>query len=91
MVLPPSSPSSSSAPTPGGVSPVPPGQRRGRWVAVVTGAISILVGVLYLAMIVVLDARGPLQPPPPEALGLTAAAGGAAAVPAAAATAPPLA
>jgi hypothetical protein len=36
----------------------------------VTGAISVLIGVLYLALIVVLDSRGPLQPPPPEALGL---------------------
>ena len=34
---------------------------RGRWVA-------ILIGVLYLVLIVVLDSRGPLQPPPPEAL-----------------------
>lgn len=42
---------------------------RGRWVAIVTGAISVLIGVLYLAMIVVLDSRGPLQPPPPEAMG----------------------
>ena len=42
---------------------------RGRWIAIVTGAISVLIGVLYLAMIVVLDSRGPLQPPPPEALG----------------------
>lgn len=41
---------------------------RGRWVAIITGAISILIGVLYLALIVVLDSRGPLQPPPPEAL-----------------------
>jgi hypothetical protein len=45
-----------------------PESPRGRWVAIVTGAISILIGVLYLALIVVLDARGPLQPPPPEAL-----------------------
>lgn len=44
--------------------------RRGRWVAIVTGAISILIGVLYLALILVLDSRGPLQPPPPEAMGL---------------------
>lgn len=47
--------------------PEPP-SRRGRWVAIVTGAISILIGLLYLALIVVLDSRGPLQPPPPEAL-----------------------
>jgi hypothetical protein len=44
---------------------------RGRWVAIVTGAISIAIAVAYLALITVLDARGPLQPPPPEALGLT--------------------
>lgn len=43
-------------------------QSRGRWVAIITGAISILIGVLYLVLIVVLDSRGPLQPPPPEAL-----------------------
>ncbi|MBM5813186.1 MAG: hypothetical protein FJ062_00225 [Cyanobacteria bacterium M_DeepCast_100m_m1_067] len=46
----------------------PPVAGRGRWVAILTGAISILIGVLYLALIVVLDSRGPLQPPPPEAL-----------------------
>jgi hypothetical protein len=50
-------------------APANPGERRGRWVAIVTGAISVLVAVLYLLMIVVLDSRGPLQPPPPEALG----------------------
>ena len=44
---------------------------RGRWVAIVTGAISIAIAVAYLALITVLDARGPLQPPPPEALGFT--------------------
>ena len=40
-----------------------------RWVAIITGAISILIGVLYLLLITVLDSRGPLRPPPPEALG----------------------
>ena len=44
----------------------------GRWVAIVTGAISIAIAVAYLALITVLDLRGPLQPPPPEALGLSA-------------------
>lgn len=39
---------------------------RGRWVAIVTGVVSILIGVLYLGLITVLDARGPLQPPPPR-------------------------
>jgi hypothetical protein len=45
-----------------------PEAQPGRWVAIVTGAISILIGVLYLALIAVLDSRGPLQPPP-EAMG----------------------
>ncbi|MEY2643876.1 MAG: hypothetical protein RLZZ611_525 [Cyanobacteriota bacterium] len=48
--------------------------QRGRWVAILTGAISIAIAVAYLALITVLDARGPLQPPPPEALGLQAPA-----------------
>ncbi|MBM5821014.1 MAG: hypothetical protein FJ082_00725 [Cyanobacteria bacterium K_Offshore_surface_m2_011] len=58
--------------------------RRGRWVAILTGALSILIGVAYLVLITVLDSRGPLQPPPPEALGVAAAA-----APAAAAAVPP--
>ena len=37
-----------------------PTSRRGRWVAIVTGALSILIGVLYLGLILVLDSRGPL-------------------------------
>ncbi len=64
---------------------------QGRWVAILTGAISILIAVAYLAFITVLDARGPMQPPPPEAF--SDAAGGVAAVAPAspdAATAPPL-
>ena len=77
--------------------------RRGRWVAIVTGAISIAIAVAYLALITVLDARGPLLPPPPEALGLAEPApasialgdaaltppAGAAAAPGAAAAVPP--
>ena len=59
---------------------------KSKWVALVTGAISILIGMIYLAMIVVLDSRGPLLPPPPEALGAVAAA--AAPDPAAAALPP---
>ena len=39
-----------------------------RWVAIVTGAISVAIGVLYLLLITVLDARGPMLPPPAEAL-----------------------
>lgn len=42
--------------------------QRGRWVAILTGAISVVIGVLYLILITVLDQRGPLLPPPPEAL-----------------------
>lgn len=66
-------------------------QTRGRWVALVTGALSVLIGVAYLVLITVLDSRGPLQPPPPEALGFSGSGGGAVAVvsPAAAATARP--
>jgi len=62
-------------PTPVPPTPAPPkpADRRGRWVAILTGALSILIGLVYLVLITVLDARGPMQPPPPEALGLTAA------------------
>jgi hypothetical protein len=65
---------------------------RGRWVAIVTGAISILIAAAYLVLITVLDARGPLLPPPPEALGLAPSAppvAGAAAVASADAAAVP--
>ena len=65
---------------------------RGRWVAIVTGAISIAIAVAYLVLISVLDARGPLLPPPPEALGLNGAGGAevaASPVSADAATVPP--
>lgn len=62
-------------PTPVPPTPTPPkpADRRGRWVAILTGALSILIGLVYLVLITVLDARGPMQPPPPEALGLSAA------------------
>jgi len=64
-------------PTPSSPQPPPPSpaERRGRWVAIVTGALSVLVGVLYLLMIVLLDSRGPLQPPPPEAFGVVSVSG----------------
>lgn len=72
-------------PKPESVAPQrPANDRRGRWVAILTGALSILIGVAYLVLITVLDSRGPLQPPPPEALGVAAAA-----APAAAAAVPP--
>ncbi|MFZ9950772.1 MAG: hypothetical protein ACO3FA_00630 [Vulcanococcus sp.] len=62
---------------------------RGRWVAIVTGAISIAIAVAYLALITVLDARGPLQPPPPEALVGFIAPASVAAAPVSAAVVPP--
>ena len=34
---------------------------RGRWVAIVTGALSVLIGVIYLVLITVLDSRGPMS------------------------------
>ena len=69
-------------------------QTRGRWVAIVTGASSILIAVAYLVLITVLDSRGPLLPPPPEAMGIGVSAAPPAAVAAApasadAATVPP--
>ncbi|MBW0167826.1 MAG: hypothetical protein KXJ49_10030 [Vulcanococcus sp.] len=62
--------------------------------AIVTGAISVLIAVAYLVLITVLDSRGPLLPPPPEAMGLGASDAPPAAVAAdpasaAVATAPP--
>ena len=48
---------------------MPQPSRRPRWVAILTGAVSIVIGLVYLLMITVLDARGPMRPPPPEALG----------------------
>ena len=42
---------------------------RGRWVAIVTGTFSVLLGIVYLMLITILDSRGPMLPPPPEALG----------------------
>ncbi|KMM17728.1 hypothetical protein [Synechococcus sp. GFB01] len=65
------------------------GSRRGRWVALITGALSILIGVLYLGVILLLDSRGPLLPPPPEALADLSAPAVAAGSPAPAAEAPP--
>jgi hypothetical protein len=65
------------------VEPAKP-NTRGRWVAIATGAISILIGVVYLVLITVLDSRGPLLPPPPEAFGVAVvspSAPGAASVP----------
>ncbi len=42
---------------------------KGRWVAIVTGAFSIGIALVYLILITILDSRGQMLPPPPEALG----------------------
>jgi hypothetical protein len=52
----------------------PSSMNRGRWVAIITGALSILIGMLYLVLVTVLDRSGPLLPPPPEAFGVAVAA-----------------
>ena len=36
--------------------------------ALVTAFISIIIGLIYLGLVFVLDFRGPMSPPPPEAL-----------------------
>lgn len=43
------------------------GLKPGQGTAIVTGAISIILGLAYIAITVALDSRGELQPPPPEA------------------------
>ncbi len=43
---------------------------RGKCVAIITGIFSILIGALYLLIITILDSRGPMLPPPPEALSM---------------------
>jgi hypothetical protein len=41
---------------------------KGQGTAIVTGAISVIFGVAYLALVYVMDMRGgEMQPPPPEA------------------------
>jgi hypothetical protein len=37
---------------------------RGKVVAIVTGAISIFIAVIYLILVIVLDSRGPMVPAP---------------------------
>ena len=36
--------------------------------ALITAFISVLIGVVYLALVFALDFRGPMSPPPSEAL-----------------------
>jgi hypothetical protein len=47
-----------------------PGLKPGQGTAIVTGAISLILGIAYIAITIALDSRGgggSLQPPPPEA------------------------
>ena len=44
----------------------------GKWIAIITGSFSIIIGFLYLLLITILDSRGPMMPPPPEAFGAVA-------------------
>lgn len=43
------------------------GLKPGQGTAIVTGVISIVLGLAYIAITVALDSRGELLPPPPEA------------------------
>ncbi len=45
-------------------------QPNGRILAVITGVFSIAISLIYLILITILDARGPMLPPPQEALGV---------------------
>jgi hypothetical protein len=45
------------------------GLKPGQGTAIVTGAISVILGLAYIAITVALDSRGTLLPPPPEAFG----------------------
>ena len=45
---------------------------RSKIIAIITGAISVVIAIFYLILITVLDARGPMRPPPQEALGVAA-------------------
>ena len=42
--------------------------KRKNILALITAFISILIGLIYLALVFVLDFRGPMSPPPSEAL-----------------------
>ena len=39
-----------------------------RWLAIITATLSIVIGLIYLILITILDSRGPMMPPPPEAM-----------------------
>jgi len=66
---PPKKPSASNEkPAEGDAAQQPAVLQKGQGMAVVTGGISILFGVAYLALVYLMDSRGgQMQPPPPEA------------------------
>lgn len=43
---------------------------RSKWIAIITGLFSLLLGILYLAMVQLLDMRGEMIPAPLSFLGL---------------------
>ncbi|EKX33459.1 hypothetical protein GUITHDRAFT_147907 [Guillardia theta CCMP2712] len=44
------------------------GDKNKKLLAITTGAVALVLSVLYLVAVALLESRGPLQPPPPEAL-----------------------
>jgi hypothetical protein len=66
-------PGDSPPPSPPGTPPPPQPVRspreEGSTTALVTGAISVVIGLAYLALVAALNNRGELLPPPPEAFG----------------------
>jgi len=64
---PPPSPPGTPPPTP--PTPVKSPREEGSTTALVTGAISVIIGVAYLALVAAMNNRGELLPPPPEAFG----------------------
>ncbi len=44
--------------------------QQGRRIAIITGAFSIAIALFYLVLTTILDSRGPMLPPPLEALGV---------------------
>ena len=65
---PPPSPPGTPPPTPP-PAPVKSPREEGSTTALVTGAISVVIGIAYLALVAALNNRGELLPPPPEAFG----------------------
>jgi hypothetical protein len=65
---PPSTPPG-TPPPPTPPTPVKSPREEGSVTAIVTGAISVVIGIAYLALVAAMNNRGELLPPPPEAFG----------------------